>query len=69
MTDRYKINAVLDEDLEIILELKGILEDLKNGMIDCFVCGEKLSLQNIGAIHIINGETKLCCDDEECINT
>ena len=68
MTDKYKINAILEDELERVLKAKGILEAVKAGNVNCFVCGKTLLLENIEAIHIINGETKLCCDDEECIN-
>lgn len=68
MIDRYKINAVLDEELENLLKSKGLLEDLENGKITCSICGETLTIRNIGAIHVLGGNVKLCCDAEECIN-
>ncbi len=68
MIDKYKINAILDEELERLLKAKGILDDLNAGKITCSICGEILTIQNIGAIHIVSREVKLCCDAVDCIN-
>jgi len=68
MVDKYNINAVLGDELEMILRTKGLLDAVKAGETSCFICGKILTLENIGAIHIIDGKTKLCCDDEDCIN-
>ena len=66
MRENYNINAILENELIKVLESNGLLETIQRGKANCFVCGRCLSIDNIGAIHVIEGKIKLRCDDEEC---
>jgi len=68
MREIFRINAILDTDLEKILESKDLLKTIQQGQAKCFICGELISISNISAIHFIEGEVKLCCDNEKCSN-
>ncbi len=64
--EKYKLNAVLDDEIIQILKLYDIYDSVLAGDYDCINCGKKLTVQNISYVHVINGLVKLKCDDENC---
>ncbi len=66
MTEKYKINAVLEEDLTKILESHNLLDKIKDGKELCSFCDNIIAIKNIQSIHIIEGKLKLKCDSIDC---
>lgn len=64
---KEKIHAVPDKDVEKLLENLGLLNDIKDHLIFCGICGEPLSIENIGCIYPSEHEIKLCCDKLKCL--
>jgi hypothetical protein len=64
---KEKIHAVLNRDLDGLLESLGLTEDLANGKLNCHCCGHKLSRENIGCIYPVNREIRLCCTTLDCL--
>ena len=67
MNKEYVIKAVYEEDLIEYLKSVGLYEKVINSEIDCFACGKKLELGNLGAIIPKEGKLYICCDKEDCL--
>jgi len=61
------VKAIHDSDLEKVLKKLGIYEKLVNREYRCHICGEVLSLDNLGGLYKENGEIRLVCDKIECL--
>ena len=64
---KRKIHAVADSHLDGLLESLGLVEALESGSLSCSICGNTLTLDNIGCIYPKERETKLCCDNLRCL--
>jgi hypothetical protein len=63
-----KLKAVLDEDIESLLQSLGQLELILNGEIRCSFGDELITLRNIQAIvPLANQEFRYVCDNTMCI--
>ena len=63
---KRKIYAVHDRDIKEFLAELGLLDRVIKGELKCAQCGCVLSLENIGIITILRGDSKICCDNIEC---
>ncbi len=70
MKPKHKVNAVLEEDLNKILEELGYTH-FDQSKERCFYCSEIIkSIEEISAIYIVDGKSRLKCERSECkINT
>lgn len=66
-TTTITIDGVLDRDLVPLLKNLGILERVKAGQMVCSKCDKPVTLENLGAIRIQNGQVAVNCDDLGCI--
>ena len=59
---------VISEDvLPRVLKRLELYEDVVNGNAKCYICGEKLTLDTIGAIAMMNDKPVLICSKPSCI--
>ena len=61
-----RVRAVLESDLDQLLESLGLLDELEAGRLKCFICGQVVSKDNLGSIFPYAGEIRVCCDKTEC---
>lgn len=66
-TTSINIDAVLDPDLEPLLEKLQILNQINAQQVMCGKCDKLITLANIGAIGIHDGQVVVYCDDLGCI--
>jgi hypothetical protein len=64
---RHHIRAVHDGDLETLLASLGILGEVNRGEIRCVVCGQQVTLQNLGAVLPTEGRIGLSCESRSCL--
>jgi hypothetical protein len=64
---RSKLLAVCDEDIEGWLASLGILDRVKDGKMQCFICKGEINISNIQIVSRVKGEIVLVCDKAECI--
>lgn len=64
--EKYRVNAVLDDEIIEVLKTYEIYDTVMAGDYYCFQCGKNLTIQDIGSVHVINRLVKLKCDDENC---
>lgn len=61
------IPAIREDVLPGVLRRLGLYDDVVNGKAKCYVCGELLTLDSIGAIAMVNGKPVLVCSKPSCI--
>jgi len=66
MTERHEIKAVHKNDLEEMLIGLEMLENVKEGRINCKFCGKTITLENLGCLYPQNNEVVFSCNDIEC---
>ena len=64
--EKMTLRAVYEKDVEKLLESLGMLNEVKNGQLHCFLCNETVTLENFGGIIRKNGGLKIFCDKIEC---
>ena len=64
---RSKLLAVNDDGLEKWFDSLGILDKVKGGEEQCFVCKEKIDIDKIQIVSRVEGEIVIICDNPECI--
>jgi len=64
-----EVPAIYEEDLKKVLDKLGILQDIIEGKVKCFICDKEIDLNNFGGITKIKGNLKVICDDPLCIET
>ena len=60
------LRAVHDTDLEGVLQSLGLLEGLRRGQLQCGVCGNTVTFENLRCIYPQGSKIKVCCDRPEC---
>ena len=60
------LRAVHDADLEGVLRNLGLLESLRQGQLQCGVCGNRVTLETLRCIYPEGTKIKVCCDRPEC---
>jgi len=66
MKKQLDLKAILDSDIEGILEKIGLLELVNQGKIKCEFCERKITLDNLYCIYVESNEFKFCCDRISC---
>ncbi|MFA5433783.1 MAG: hypothetical protein WC319_13085 [Candidatus Paceibacterota bacterium] len=66
---KTKVNAILDTQIEELLQKTKQFEDFANGNLKCESCGSIITTQNIGVIQPTSNGTKVIfyCDRIDCI--
>ena len=60
------LKAVYEKDVQKLLENLGMLNEVNNGQLHCFICNETITFENFGGIIRKNRELKIFCDKIEC---
>jgi len=66
-TIELEVPAIYEEDLQKVLDKLGILQDIIEGKVKCFICDKEINLSNFGGVVKIKGNLKVICDDPVCI--
>lgn len=61
------VPAIREDVLPGVLRRLGLYDDVVNGKAKCYVCGELLTLDSIGAIAMVNDKPVLVCSKPSCI--
>jgi len=67
---RVIIRAIHDTDLVKVLTRLGLYEGVVEGRYRCFVCGERITLDNIGGLFKSrDGKINFVCNNMKCLMT
>ncbi len=61
-----ELKAVLDSDLDKMLDELGLLQSMEAGEISCANCGRQITRDNFYCLYVEGGEIKLCCSEMAC---
>ena len=64
---RQLLRAVHDADLVAFLASLGALEEMSSGNARCAVCGEPVTLENLGAVLPTGGRVGFSCESRLCL--
>ena len=62
-----ELKAVIDDDLEPLLQSLGVYEDVLAGKSQCAFCNDILTIDNIEAILPIENEIGIICNRKACM--
>lgn len=62
-----EIDAVLDEELDALLEQLGIRQDLDMGRCSCRICNDVVNRQNLKVIVPSGERIEFVCDKPSCM--
>ena len=68
MADKIEIPAIHEKEFLSMLEKLGLLSQISEGNAVCFNCHEKLSVDSIAGLKVINNQPKLICNNPECLS-
>lgn len=66
MKKEVNIKAILDSEMEKVLEQLEVLNLIDAGEIKCAFCDRLINRNNIAGFFIGGGEVRFCCDLIEC---
>ncbi|RLG83078.1 MAG: hypothetical protein DRO40_05880 [Thermoprotei archaeon] len=70
MVSKVTIKAIHDTDLVKILKRLGLYEGVVEGNCKCFVCGRRITLDNIGGLFKSrDGKINFVCNNMKCLMT
>ena len=61
------VPAISEEELPRVLKKLELYESIVNNEATCYICGELLKLETVGAIAMINDKPVLLCDKPSCL--
>jgi hypothetical protein len=64
---RSVLLAIGDEDIENWLASLGVLDKVKDGKMQCYICKGDININNIQIVSRSKNEIVLVCDKPECI--
>ena len=68
MVAKVTIRAIHDTDLVSVLEKLGLYKDVVEGKYRCFVCGEKITLKDMGGLFKSrDGKINFVCSNMKCL--
>ena len=66
--EEKRLHAVLDEDIEKLLDKLGQLEPIQNGEVTCHECGAPIMVKNLQIIlPLPNGGFHFVCSNTDCV--
>ncbi|OYT56583.1 MAG: hypothetical protein B6U76_03265 [Desulfurococcales archaeon ex4484_217_2] len=65
--EKIPLTAFYDEDMEAIAKKLKLYDDIRFGKMKCFICGAKVTFENLGAFLKTGDGVKVVCDNSECI--
>lgn len=66
MKKRLNIKAILDSDMDKILNQIGMIESIEDGKVKCAFCNKNISRENIAGIFTEKKQIRFCCNSIEC---
>jgi len=66
--EKIKMNTVLENDIDKILNTFNLKDDFYNKKIKCKFCKEIITMDNIYSFLPESGSINLICDKESCIS-
>lgn len=66
MRRQLYIRAMLDSDVDKILDKLGMLDLINDSKIKCSFCEQKVGSGNLYCIYVQGGQLKFCCNRIEC---
>ncbi len=64
---RIPVTAISTDEVAGLLRKLNLYDDVVSGKAKCFICGRKITLDNIGGILMVDGKPVLVCDKPSCI--
>ena len=64
--EKTTIHAMLKKNLRSYLKSVGLWSDLETGRLNCKICADNLTLDNIGAIYFRDNRPILSCKKPSC---
>ena len=65
--ERVSLTAFYEEDVEAIAKKLKLYDEIKSGKMKCFICGRKVTFENLGAFLKTGDGVKVVCDNTECL--
>lgn len=65
--ERRKFPVFAQKELQRILDRLGLLEQMRNGELECWFCNETMSEQNFGAIFLVENVVRVSCSNPRCL--
>ncbi len=66
MRKQLNLKAMLDSDLDKLMDQLGMLELMNAGKLKCAICGKKITRENFYCLYVEEGEIKFCCNQVSC---
>lgn len=63
---KRSVSVIHKSDMTKILKDLGLYEDVKAGELNCSLCNETISVDNIECIFMRDGKIKFCCRVNQC---
>jgi len=64
---RIPVTAISTDEVAGLLRKLNLYDDVVSGKAKCFICGRKITLDNIGGVLMVDGKPVLVCDKPSCI--
>ena len=64
--EKKEVKAIHAKDLDDLLKKSGQLEDFENKKINCIICNDVISKDNIGRVKITTQKLQFTCKKSEC---
>ncbi len=64
---KIPVTAISSEEVTGLLRKLGLYDDVVDGKVRCYICGRRITLDNIGGVLMIDGKPALVCDKPSCI--
>lgn len=65
-TQRERVHAIHERDLESILTDLGLLDEILAGSLYCSLCDSPLTLDTIQCLYMDEDNIRLCCTRVDC---
>jgi len=65
--NKKTLRVVHDDDLEALLRGLGLFGDLMNGLVQCSLCKQTVTWDNLHSLFPDSGAVKVSCSRPECI--
>lgn len=66
MRKQLNLKAMLDSDLDKLLDQLGVLELMNVGKLRCAICNKRITREKFYCLYVEHGEIKFCCNKVSC---
>jgi len=64
---RQKVMAVHEDDVKELLSKLGIIDQVEHNKIKCPICGQNITVQNVGLVYKKEGKLLIACNSSICL--